>query len=398
MELIDYIGTKVQQGGSRRSALYGSLKWNHEEIQSFMNSKNWSNEIIDQKLADYNFKAPLDCTNISVSYDANWLVQSEDRESNAWKIFKENVRLALLHGEPGFSFNLKNPYENLRNACAESVSGDDSDVCNLGSINLARVKSINDFKRSTELALLFLMCGSIRSELPNAKVAEVRKKNNRVGVGLMGIHEFLIQRHRAYGACDELEEILYHYKEITNGTKERYAKKLRCTIPIATRAVAPTGSVAIVAGTTSGIEPIFAKAYKRRYLKGNSWHYRYIIDSTAKRMIDMYPHAFIQSAHDLSISTRLDMINLIESYVDQGVSSTINLPEAITDDTEVERVANFIRDKVKRNENIRGLTFYPNGARGSIFEEVVYEEALRFEDVEFKEHDICSIAGKGSCG
>ena len=64
---------------------------------------------------------------------------------------------------------------------------------------------------------------------------------------------------------------------------------LGITRPVANRAIAPTGSIGILAGTSTGVEPIFAVAYKRRYLKGgNKWHYQYVVDSAAQEIIDLY--------------------------------------------------------------------------------------------------------------
>jgi ribonucleoside-diphosphate reductase alpha chain len=94
------------------------------------------------KQQDFNFPANLDMTNISVNYDTEWL-------TNFWKtgdvgeVFLENVKQALSTAEPGFSFNFfDKERETLRNACTEVTSEDDSDVCNLGSLNLGRIDDI----------------------------------------------------------------------------------------------------------------------------------------------------------------------------------------------------------------------------------------------------------------
>ena len=120
---------------------------------------------------------------------------------NYWKtgdvgeVFMKNVEQALTSAEPGFSFNfMENEKDTLRNACTEVTSADDSDVCNLGSVNLGRIDSLQELARVVELATKFLICGTLRAELPYAKVYKVREKNRRLGLGLMGMHEWLVKR------------------------------------------------------------------------------------------------------------------------------------------------------------------------------------------------------------
>ncbi len=106
----------------------------------------------------------------------------------------------------GFSFNFgaqKN--ETLRNACCEITSFDDSDVCNLGSVNLANIETIEEFKDVVNLASKFLVCGLIRANLPYEKVERVRQQNSRIGLGLMGLHEWLLKRGHRYEMNDELK-------------------------------------------------------------------------------------------------------------------------------------------------------------------------------------------------
>jgi ribonucleoside-diphosphate reductase alpha chain len=171
--------------------------------------------IWDVKNADFNFPAPLDMTNISVNYDTEWLMNSY--RGDLGEVFLKNVEQALTTGEPGFSFNFfDKEKETLRNACTEVTSEDDSDVCNLGSLNLSRIASAEEFKTVVELATIFLLCGTLEADLPYEKVYEVRKKNRRLGLGLMGVHEWLMQRNYRYEVVPELHQWLSIYKGVSS--------------------------------------------------------------------------------------------------------------------------------------------------------------------------------------
>ena len=246
MQMINEIGRGVMQGGSRRSAIYASLNWQHEDIPAFLQAKNWSQLIREQKAVDFNFPAPLDMTNISVNYDDAWL-NNPDRAKNT--VFLQNVRQAMETGEPGFSFNFGDKQnEILRNACTEVTSEDDSDVCNLGSINLGNIKSLEEFNDVTTLASKFLVCGTLRADLPYEKVYKVREKNRRLGLGLMGIHEWLLQRGYQYEVTPELHEWLKVYKDESEKASNDHCDRLFISRPKAYRAIAPTGSIGILAG------------------------------------------------------------------------------------------------------------------------------------------------------
>ena len=79
------------------------------------------------------------------------------------------------------------------------------------------------------------------------------------------------------------------YKGVSDHTSNYYADKFSISRPIANRAIAPTGTIGILAGTTTGIEPLFAVAYKRRYLtNGTRWRYQYNVDDIAKTLIEKY--------------------------------------------------------------------------------------------------------------
>ena len=78
----------------------------------------------------------------------------------------------------------------------------DSDICNLGSINMGRIETIDEFREAVKYGTLFLLAGTVYSHVPYEKVAEVRRQNRRLGLGLMGVHEWLIQRGYPYGQCE----------------------------------------------------------------------------------------------------------------------------------------------------------------------------------------------------
>jgi len=362
----------------------------------------------DIKQQDFNFPAPLDMTNISVNYDTNWLM-------NYWKtgdvgeVFAQNVEQALRTGEPGFSFNFFDKEdETLRNACTEVTSKDDSDVCNLGSVNLGRIDSIDELRDIVALATKFLLCGTLRAELPYDKVYAVREKNRRLGLGLMGIHEWLLKRKYKYEVTPELHAWLSVYRGQSDKTSGAFSDALGISTPVAVRAIAPTGTIGILAGTTTGIEPLFAVAYKRRYLKGTKWHYQTVVDGTAQELINLYgvdPDS-IESAIDLStdFERRIKFQADIQDYVDQSISSTINLPTWGSKENNPDTVEPFAKVLASYAHRLRGFTVYPDGSRGGQpLTPIPYKDAVETLGLEFEEHvethDICDITGKGgSCG
>lgn len=417
MEMTNEIGRRVMQGGSRRSAIYASLNWQHPDIWKFLHVKDWEEypvgntgfSLKDIKDQDFNFPCPLDMTNISVNYDTDWLEEFKT-SGNVGPVFYRNVQQALKGAEPGFSFNFyEKEKETLRNACTEVTSEDDSDVCNLGSLNFGRIENIPELAYITYLASKFLVCGTLKAKLPFEKIYKTREKNRRLGLGLMGIHEWLIKRGYTYEVTAELHQWLSVYQQESDKAADNFADFLGISRPVAKRAIAPTGTIGILAGTTTGIEPLFAVAYKRRYLKGSGdWHYQYVVDTAAQELIDMYgidPDS-IESAIDLSsdFERRIKFQADVQDYVDMAISSTINLPSWGSEQNNEDTVPEFANTLAKYAERLRGFTCYPDGSRGGQpLTSVPYSEARANLGFEFQEglrtHDICDISGKGgTCG
>jgi len=398
MQMINEVGRGVMQGGSRRSAIYASLNWQHEDIYDFLKAKNWTQQVRDLKAQDFNFPASLDMTNISVNYDDAWRFDPNN------PVFLANCKQAMKTGEPGFSFNFGDKQnETLRNACTEVTSEDDSDVCNLGSINLSNIKDLEEFKSVCQLGAKFLICGSLRADLPYEKVYKVREKNRRIGLGLMGIHAWLLQRGYQYNVVPELHEWLKVYEYESERAANEHCDHLYISKPVAYRAIAPTGTIGILAGTTTGIEPLFAVAYKRRYLtNGTKWKHEFVIDSTADLLIKQYGinPDHIETAYGLSkdYERRIKFQADIQDYVDMSISSTINLPAWGTKENNESRTQDFCNTLARYAPRLRGFTCYPDGSRGGQpLTEVPYEEALKHKGITFEEN-VDRACTSGVCG
>lgn len=402
MKAVNELGRSVMQGGNRRSAIWAGLKWSHPDVFDFIHLKDWPQYIKEAKERDFNAPAAMDMTNISVLLDDEFFAayhdEAHEKHGHAKKVMSDVVQQMFITGEPGFSVNLGDQVnETLRNACTEVTSEDDSDVCNLGSINLARVTSIDEMREVTRLGTLFLLAGTSYSDVPYEKVREVRSKNRRLGLGLMGLHEFLLTRGLRYEPSKWLGEYLVEYAKSGEYANE-YAKRHGLSEPVATRAIAPTGTIAIVAETTTGIEPVFCVAYKRRYLDaGKVWKFQYVIDPTAKKLVDsgVDPDS-IEDAYSLSLDMerRVRFQAWLQTFVDMSISSTINMPAWGTAANDESMLAEYERILVKYLPKLRGITVYPDGARGGQpLSPVPYRVAAGQEGLVFEESDERCLGG-----
>lgn len=404
--MINDVGRGIMQGGSRRSAIWAGLNWKHADIHKFIHVKDWIPEIRAIKEKDFNHPAPLDGTNISVLLDDEFFEaynnQKHPNHTQAYSVYWTALKRMLKTGEPGFSVDVgENKNETLRNACTEVTSKDDSDICNLGSINLSRIKDIHDMERVTELATAFLLAGTVYSDVPYSRVDQIRTKNRRLGLGLLGIHEWLLMNGKKYGQDAELDKYLEVYA--TSGTyANKYAKEWELSKPVKTRAIAPTGTIGILAESSCGIEPIFCAAYKRRYKKGfTETDFQFVLDPTAKRLVDkgLDPN-LIEDAYSIEPERRIAFQAHIQKYVDHGISSTVNLPAWGSEANNENKVTEFGNMLMKYLPQLRGITAYPdNGRSGQPLVPVSYEEASKEVGKIFVEQsDICDITKGGTCG
>jgi ribonucleoside-diphosphate reductase alpha chain len=387
MKIVNELGRNVMQGGARRSAIWAGLPWWHADVFEFIRSKDWSQEVRDLKDADFTFPADLDMTNISVTLDkpffdayktgfvdsqfqlAHGAVAPDGRSWNAWatEVYRLVVSKMTTTAEPGFSVDYENANECLRNACTEVTSEDDSDICNLGSLNMARFDDIQDFADAVWSMTALLMAGTVYSDLPHDEVHATREKNRRLGLGLMGVHEWLLKRGYRYEANDELAQWLDVYRDENERAMDHYSEVWGISRPVKGRAIAPNGTIGIIAETTTSGEPIFAAAVKRRVRSASTTkdriEYEYVVDPTAARLVaeGVDPNS-IEDAYLLSydVERRVAFQAWLQKWVDHGISSTINLPHPYTNDEQIE-FGDMLIDYLPR---LRGITCYPDGSRG----------------------------------
>jgi ribonucleoside-diphosphate reductase alpha chain len=407
MQMVNEAGRHIRQGGSRRSAIWAGLGWDHQDIKEFIHIKDWTPEVKALKAKDFDFPAPMDGTNVSVRLDDEFFKAYHDpshpKHAHAQDVYWDTVRQMLMTGEPGFSIDTgENSGETLRNACTEVSSYTDSDICNLLSINLARIHTLADMQACVELSTAFLVAGTEYSHVPFDKVLTVREANRRLGLGLMGIHEWLLARGKVYGPDNDLAEYLKIYEQSTYYAHQ-WEQKWSLSKSVKTRAIAPTGTIGIIAETTTGCEPLFCSAYKRRYLNGSRWEYQYVIDPIAKRLIDSGTKPDkLEDAYTLAInpSRRVDFQVWLQKYVDHGISSTINLPAWGTEYNNEDKVKDFGNMLIERLPYLRGITCYPDGARsGQPLNVVSYQTAIKHEgQIFYEQGDVCDFTKGGTCG
>jgi len=398
--MINEVSRYILAGGKRRSALWAGLNWNHPDVEEFIEAKNWTTQIRACKEADFNFPAPLDMTNISVGLDDAFFEEIKDGNKKAYDLYYRICKSMLKTGEPGFAVNAHGRgRQNLRNACTEIVSDRTGDVCNLGSINLGRINSMDELHWVTEAAVHFLYLGTFVGWLPHDDYRVVRNDYRRIGLGLMGLHEWCLKNDAPYGPSDKLASWLKVWKEVSDHTADRVAKLYDDARPIAVRSIAPTGTIGIIGETTTGVEPIYCVAYKRRFLGNNGrWKFSYVVDPTAQRLIEHGVNpSKIEDAYKLSLDVerRIKMQHFVQGYVDQGISSTINLPA--WGEPGNNNARHFAQTLLKYLPDLRGITVYPEGARaGQPITPIEYEMAVKHKDVVFEESE--ERCAGGVCG
>ncbi|MDD4353078.1 MAG: adenosylcobalamin-dependent ribonucleoside-diphosphate reductase [Candidatus Nanoarchaeia archaeon] len=381
IEIYNTTTDAIKQGGKRRGANMGILNSNHPDIFKFINAK--------QEFNFSNFNLSVNVTNEFMEKaqknENYWLINPNThkkiKEVNAGKIFDLLVYNAWKNGDPGIIFideiNKKNNFGTIEstNPCGEQPLLP-YESCNLGSINLSKfVKNNNieweELKKTIIIAVHFLDNIIDINNYPDDKIKKITLENRKIGLGVMGWADVLIILNIAYNSDEALqfsEKIMSFIQSTAKNASLEIAKK-RGSFPnfkktklcknydymrnLTVTTIAPTGTISIIAGCSSGIEPLFALSFVRNILEGAKLLETYELfkkESVAqnfyseKLMLEIAKKGSVKdvnevpknvkrifvTALDIDYSWHVKMQAAFQKYTDNAVSKTINLPENAT--------------------------------------------------------------------
>lgn len=412
MVIKNAAGEVIKAGGGRRTALMFALSLTHGDIEEFLDAK------LDLKqLNNANVSVIFDTDPeeffAKVRADENYDLKFQSRVIGtipAKKIWLKIIRNALKGGEPGLlNGYLANKMSNIwyaaplicTNPCGE-IWLEAYGCCCLGALVLPRFldrELPGNGRYTINWKLLAQTVGTAVRFLDNVltvnnyPLEDIKQNCNdfrRIGLGVMGLHDMLLMMGFKYGSDEGLEFVNKVMGFIKNAAyeasielakekgpfpkfdadkflKSGFAKTLKPSIRSAIRkygirncallTIAPTGTTSMECDVTSGIEPMFAPAYKRKFRDGEELKEEIVVHPLFRQFVqEGRDVSHFQGAHDLRIRDHFEMQRVCQRHLDNACSKTINLPPGTSEEELSDLYMEFFPE-------LKGVTVYPDGSR-----------------------------------
>jgi ribonucleoside-diphosphate reductase alpha chain len=413
MRVFDEATEIIKQGGRRRGANMGILMVDHPDIVDFIRAKERGGFLTNFNISVNATDRFMESVKANGRYDLiNPRTGKAVKTLGAKQVFDRAVKSAWKTGDPGFIFideiNRYNPTPALGKIESTNPCGEQPllpyESCNLGAINLSKMtrdETIDweKLKRTVHLGIHFLDNIIDVNKFPLPEIEAITKGNRKIGLGVMGFAEMLIQLGISYASDEALEvaekvmefiqrEAIAKSMDLANQRgsflnfrgslweKKGYQSMRNATLIT----VAPTGTISIIADTSSGIEPLFAISFYRDVLEGTRLlEVNRLFQSMAegegiasqelmervalKGSIQDFPSApenlkrIFLTALDIPFKWHIEMQAAFQKYTDNAVSKTINLPQ----DATVEDVAKAYLMAYERK--CKGITIFRYGSK-----------------------------------
>ncbi len=426
MHVIDTSNQVIGMGGHRKAASMAVLNVDHPDILDFIHAKRGGHVLttfnVSVGTTDTFMRAVEKGKEIKL---INPRTKEVVHTLSAQGLFDVITSLAWDNGDPGMLFldnaNKNNSLPGLGPLESTNICGEQwlhpYDVCNLGSINLALMVSdgninFTELERVTRLAARFMDNGVDLGDYPVAQIDEMAKGNRRIGLGIMGFSDMLIQLGVSYYTPKALvvaEQVMKFINDTAYDASVELAKEkgvfphydlsiyknLKVKIRNAARtSIAPTGSISMVADASSGIEPMFAVAFRKNVVDAKGVFYvNAYFEQLAKQhgfyndevLAQVSAHGSVQgikqvpaeiqklfvTAHEISPTFHVKMQAAFQKYTDNAISKTINMPKTATVD-DVKEVY-----QLAWKLGCKGVTIYRDGSRDMQVLSVGSQEATK---------------------